>query len=110
MVFFFVGSPSPSKGLEPSAPGMVPSSMTVTHSDAMLVSSLPIKNDARLYNESPDSADERLRKSEPAISGSKTTGTSQVLILRAPRRLKTPCAAFSPTLLRDSSRAHVPSA
>src|SRR5438132_5575847 len=106
MIFFFVGSPSPSKGLEPNAARMVPSSITVTSSEAIWVSSLFIKNDAPLYKEYPEMADDKFRSREAAISGSKTMGTSQVFTFFAPSRLNTRCAAFSPTFLGDSRRAN----
>ena len=51
MIFLVVGKPSASKGLEPSAAGMVPSSITVTNSEAICAPSLSIRNEAPLYNE-----------------------------------------------------------
>src|SRR4029453_3695231 len=104
MIFLVVGKPSASKGLEPNAAGMVPSSITVTISEAIWAPSLSLRNEAPLYNEYPEIADDKFRSREAAISGSKTMGTSQVLTFLAPSRLNTRCAAFSPTFFGDSSR------
>src|SRR5437660_10084358 len=107
MTFLLTGKPSASNGREPSAPGIIPSSITVTSSEAIWLPSLPIRNEAPLYKEYPEIAEDRLLSREAAISGSNTIGHSQVLTFLAPSRLNTRRAAFSPTLVGDSRRVNL---
>ena len=89
--------PSPSNGVVPKPPTMVPSSMTVTLLPAIFSPSLPARNDAPRYTESPLTPSKMCSSIEVATIGSRTTGTCAVFALRAPRRRSVRRAASLPT-------------